>query len=412
MSSNRDKYSANELEEIRKMLGENLGNDSNHAEKILSSRFTAAEEKEDEEPEIIEDEDKFNQGRSGPKVDVAAVIKSRDLPTMIEAIPSVREDETQIRQIIAAILKHPDVKSFHLVEALSKVKDDVQLVNALVHGIISRKGVNPLIEALKYSTCSPQAMKSLAQAVADQGTVNHVLRAIASSPRDQPEAEMSWAMEVIGKGSMEQILEAMNLIEDMSPGTVILATGLVNRKEVIVEPLVRAMGNCRKNDKAMAILIVRLVKMVDTPSLVSVLEKYVSDSTEAGEIVAAQLVYKVAREPSRRSLLASACRRVKTDSMTAQLIAGGIIRHRDAELLEKSYSRLGTSPTAQKMVALEIVNKKGKIMALRSLGKNVWEMIKNQGEIKTSIRKTDERYQWLLINRLKLDPKFGYPKKE
>ena len=102
------------------------------------------------------------------------------------------EEPKDIRQLVAAILKHADTKSFHLVEALSRVKEDKELVDALVHGMTSRKGVNPLIEALKYAVISPDAMKNLALSISDQGTVNHVLRAVASAPVNQPECEIIW----------------------------------------------------------------------------------------------------------------------------------------------------------------------------------------------------------------------------
>ncbi|MGN7612314.1 hypothetical protein ACQZV8_09540 [Magnetococcales bacterium HHB-1] len=405
MSSVRNRYSSEELSKIRGVLQDVLGASADDALHNLDQRFTPSDV-EEEEKEAEEGEDLLSgSGKKSSKktaaVDVATVIREGKIPPMLEALSQVQEEPKEVRALVAAILKHRSAKAFHLVEALGKVNTDEELVNALSQGILSRKGVNPIIEALRYAVISPSAMKSLAMGIADQGTVNHVLRAIASSPKNQHEVEVIFAMEVMGKGSVEQMLEAMNLMDDNSPGTVILATGLVHRQEVGVEPLVRGLSNCRSNARASTLLAVKLVSIVDTQSLVSLLEKYVDEKTEVGEIVATKFVYNCLHEKRRGPLLVKACRKIRSNSMTGRILSIGLIKLGDVEAMQKAFQALNFCPSGRDMIALALIKKRGKIMAMRALGKAVWETSKNASEINGNMRKALERYEGLIQGHLK-----------
>ncbi|MBF0110607.1 MAG: hypothetical protein HQL76_15670 [Magnetococcales bacterium] len=393
----RDLYTAEQLAKIRATLQENLGDAKSHALENLDSRFAA---KADE----VADSDKKKHKDEKVHVDVPSVLAEGNLKKMIAALGDVKDNPADCRTLVAAIIQHKEVKAFHLVEAMSKVPGDRELVDSLVQGITARKGVNPLIDALRHAEISPSAIKLLAKGIAEQGTINHIIRAIATAPSDQPEAEIIWAMEVIGKGTMEQILEALNLLNAKSPGTVILATGLVNRKEVAIEPLVRALTSSKDNPKASAILAVELTRQADLNSLVTLLEKYISDGTAAGEIIVTRLVFRSLIERGRTKLLAKAARFVKGDSLAGKILAMGIVELGDGAEMEKAFPRLSGHPTGQKIVAVGLNSKLGGLKALRLLGGSFFKLSKFQDEASAATKEARGRYNQILKEVLGEDP--------
>lgn len=392
------RYSADQLDKIRQQLAETLGSDSSSVLNDLNKRVKP---KDDAPPPDMavgagggEDGKKGSGISSLGQINVPRLIQSGNVEKMVEALSSVAENPQDTRMLVAAILKNPATKSYHMSAALAKVCKDVELVDALVHGMVSRKGVNPLIDSIRYAHDSPRAMKALAIAIAEQGTVNHVIRALANS-KDSPEAETIWGMEVMAKGSLEQMLEAMKLISPTSPGMVVLATGLVNREGVAVEQLVRGMTASKENEQATNLLGQALARIADPPAIVTVLEKYIDDSTEGGEIITARLMQR-----GNPNQLVSACRHVSTGSMASRMLAVAVTRTGNVELMHKAYRIMAANPYAKKILALEIVKRKGKIMALRLLGSDVFELVKNAADIQQFAQKAWNRYNYILKNNL------------
>ncbi|MBF0285165.1 MAG: hypothetical protein HQL51_12005 [Magnetococcales bacterium] len=386
------RFSNEQIEKIRKTLQGSLGDESSQVLQSLESRLSIGEG-----PEISlnasddEDESGGKKVRAPGSINVGRIIEENKVEKMLEALPQVKENHQAVRMLVTAVLQHPESKAFHMVEALGKVKGEVELVNALCKGIISRKGVNPLIEALRHATASQEAMKMLAYAVAEQGTVAHMIRAIATVHKNQ-ELEMIWAMEIMAKGGVDQMLEAINLMDKASPGIVILATGVVSNKEVAISQLVSALQNCKDNPKAASIIAVELARRADISSLVTLLEKYVSDDSDAGEIVVCKLV-----EKGRPPQMVQAVRSISSNSMAGRILAAGIIQGGQAELVERAYKTMSTSaPGAKQMLALDLIKKKGKFNALRILGKEVLDLLKNQEEIEGFGKKAVKRMEWVL----------------
>lgn len=413
----RDLYTSEQLAKIRTTLAEALGEEANVALENLDHRFVAASELSEEEVSLAakgrrgnassDDEDKK------PSVDLDSVIQEGRLKKMLDTLAKIQNEPDQVRTLIAEILRHKEVKAFHMVDAMSKVANDIELVNALAHGIVSHKGVNPLIDGLRHATISPEAMKALAMGVADQGTVNHIIRAIATAPPNQPEAEIIWGMEVMGRGSMEQMLEAIKLMANTSPGTTILATGIVNRKEIAIEPLVRALTATKGNPKATSILAVALTKLADTPALITLLEKYVTDDTDAGEILTIKLVQRSLEEKNRPKLMAKAARVMNGNSMAGKILAMGIVEQGDPMQLEMAYQRMN-HPIGKQMIAIGISKKLTAFKAMRLLGGDYFKLSKMQTTTDAATKEARQRYNWILLNVLgeDLEPKKQYSAKE
>ncbi|MBF0614940.1 MAG: hypothetical protein G8237_12405 [Magnetococcales bacterium] len=410
----RDLYTSEQLAKIRATLAEALGENARQALENLDTRFVAAQEL----PDAPQKGGGGGSSGSSPgrksssmssshddekkhSVDVESVIQEGRLKKMLETLGKIQDEPSQVRTMIAEILRHKEVKAFHMVDAMSKVTGDVELVNALAHGIVSHKGVNPLIDGLRHATISPEAMKSLAMGVADQGTINHVIRAIATAPPDQPEAEIIWAMEVMGRGTMEQMLEAIKLMNNTSPGTTILATGIVNRKDVAIEPLVRAMTATKGNAKATALLAVALTKLADTPSLVTLLEKYVSDDTDAGEILTAKLVQRSlsVAEKERPKLMARAARMMRGNSMAGKILAMGLVQQGDPQQLEAAFQRINHT-TGREILACGIAKKMSAFAAMRLLGGDYFKLSKMQASADVAVREAKQRYEWVIYTLL------------
>ncbi|MEO5377520.1 MAG: hypothetical protein H7832_07035 [Magnetococcus sp. DMHC-6] len=397
--ADRDQYSSEQLEKIRATLRQNLGQESSQALDNLNNRFVPSE-KSEATLQAVKKKKSQEEEKQVVQVDVHAIIQEGDLKKLLDSLELVKDDGTSVRMVVAALLKHPLIKAFHMVEAMSKVSDKRELVEALATGMVIRKGVNPLIDALRYAVISPDAIKNLATGIAEQGTVNHIIRAIATAPRGLAEAEIIWAMEVMGKGTIEQMMEAMNLLEKDSPGVVILATGIVNRAEVTVEPLVRGLGLCKENPKAAAILAIELTRLADLTSLIMILEKHVTDATEAGEYLIVKLVQRSLDPACKQKVLSRACKSIVTPSIAGQILAMGIVEQGDPLQLERSYSRFPYNPAAKKIIGLGIFQKNGKIQSFRIMGKEVLDIIKSQGEIENSIKEARKRYHWVLQNVL------------
>ncbi|MBF0125975.1 MAG: hypothetical protein HQM02_02080 [Magnetococcales bacterium] len=405
----RDQYTSEQLAKIRATLAEALGDDASQALDNLDHRFVAASEELAAEASHGPGARKSHSDGDDEKkssVDVESVIQEGRLKKMLETLDKIQDDSEQVRTLVAEILRHREVKAFHMVDAMSKVTNDVELVNALAHGIVSHKGVNPLIDGLRHATISPEAMKSLAMGVAEQGTVNHIIRAIATAPPNQPEAEVIWAMEVMGRGSMEQMLEAIKLLANTSPGAIILATGIVNRKEVAIEPLVRSLSATKGNAKATTILAVALTKLADTGSLVTLLEKYVTDDTDAGEILTVKLVQRSLEEKGRPKLMAKAARVMHANSMAGKILCMGIVDQGDPGQLEATYQRIG-HPVGKQMVAVGISKKLSALKALQLLGGDYFKLSKFQATADAATKEARQRYNWILMHVLgeSLEPK-------
>ncbi|MBF0260709.1 MAG: hypothetical protein HQL97_02560 [Magnetococcales bacterium] len=408
----RDIYTQEQLDKIRDILKDALGEKAPQALDNLATRFVPAQE-------FPEEPGKGAAGRKGggpaasggssyehheekkSNVDVEGVIQEGKLKKMIEVLSKLQDDPAQVRTMIAEILRHPEVKAFHMVDAMSRVTGDMELVNALAHGIVSHKGVNPLIDGLRHATISPEAMKSLAMGIAEQGTINHVIRAIATAPPDQPDAEIIWAMEVMGRGTMEQMLEAIKLMANESPGTTILATGIVNRKEVAIEPLVRSLTATKGNSKATAILAVALTKIADTAALVTLLEKYVTDDTDAGEILTAKLVQRSLEEKdkSKPKVMARAARMMRGDSMAGKILAWGLVQEGDPMQMEGAFMRIN-HVSGKQILACGIAKKLGSMKALRLLGGDYFKLSKMQAVADAATREAKQRYEWVIYTLL------------
>ncbi|MBF0628905.1 MAG: hypothetical protein HQL91_11875 [Magnetococcales bacterium] len=405
----RDLYTSEQLAKIRTTLSEALGESAHQALDNLDNRFVAASEQP-----AASNQKGGSSGAAASKgggssshyeeekkhfVDVESVIQEGRLKKMLDTLGKIQDEPAQVRTMIAEILRHKEVKAFHMVDAMSKVSGDIELVNALAHGIVSHKGVNPLIDGLRHAVISPEAMKSLAMGVAEQGTINHVIRAIATAPPNQPEAEIIWAMEVMGRGTMEQMLEAIKLMSNESPGTTILAVGIVNRKDVAIEPLVRSLTATKGNAKATAILAVALTRLADTASLVTLLEKYVTDDTDAGEILTAKLVQRSLAEKDRPKVMARAARMMRGNSMAGKILAMGIVQQGDPQQLEASYQRIN-HPVGKQILATGIAKKLSSLQALKLLGGDYFKLSKIQASADAALREAKQRYEWILYSLL------------
>jgi hypothetical protein len=403
----RGLYTAEQLAKIRATLEESLGDSSGGALENLDTRFTPKDESEEagggtREERKKEAEAKEKSEKDEESADVSIIIEEDKLKGMIAAIPDYKNNPDDMQLLASAILNHRDVKAFHLVEALGKINtDDVEMVEAFVEGITSRRGINPLIEALRFATVSPKAVKALAMGVAEQGTVNHLIRAIATAPQGQESAEIVWAMEIMGKGSMEQLLEAMKLLDNNSPGIVILATGLTNRKEVAIEPLVRALAASDGNHKACALLAASLTRLTDPAQLITLLEKYVTDDTEAAEILIAKLILSGNRLKDTAATLGKACGFMRAESMAGKMLAMGIIDQGNATQYEKSYNKMKGHPIGQKMIAIAIKNKVGGLKAMKLLGGVFFRAGKFEDEVRAANSEAKKRYKQVVEDVLK-----------
>jgi hypothetical protein len=400
MSNQKDRYTAEQLEKIRQTLQKSLGDGASAALSNLDQRFISAEEaaKHQPPPDPLADAGRKRGSAATKTIDVAEVIGTGDLEKVMAVLPAVK-DEEDLRTMVTAIMKHPESKATHLVAALSRVDTDVGLVEALVEQIVSKKGVNPLIDALKHAAASPKAVRMLAAGIAEQGTVTHMLRAIASSPKD-PEAEIVWGMELIGKASIEQIYDAMKLFDVQSPGIVILATGLVNRPGIAAEHLVRPLGTIKDNAQALSIVIARLARMIDVPQVISLMEKYLTDDSEGAEILAVRLIYRCLNTPIRQKEIAGACKYARSDSMMGQLLAVGVIMLGEESEMVRAYERLPAGAMSKKIVGLALMDKVNRLKALSLMGKGSFELQKSASEIQAATRKAKERYHDILVNVL------------
>lgn len=393
------RFTPEQLEKIRSTLKGNLGDDSAKVLQSLDKRFTAETDAGQEIiMEDVEDETPGKPARVSGQINVARIIQEGKIEKMVETLGQVKENPAAIKALVNALLQGEDTKAFHLVETLSKVRTDPELTLALVRGIVSKKGINPVIEALRHATASQEAMRLLAQNIAENGTVSHIIRAIATVHKNA-EVEVVWAMEVIAKGTVEQMLEALNLMDKESTGVIILATGIINHKEVVIGQLVQALSGCKDNAKASSIVATELARRADVNSLVTLLEKYLSDDTDAGEIVVCKLV-----EKGRILQLLEACRHISANSIAGRILATGIIQRADPEQLLKAYKMLSSNVVARQIIGLDLVKKKGKLMALRDLGKEVLDLVKNQAEIESFAKKAQKRMEWVLSNELQEAP--------
>ncbi|MBF0125155.1 MAG: hypothetical protein HQL60_07455, partial [Magnetococcales bacterium] len=387
-------YTSAQLEQIRKTLQGSLG-DAGAAQAIanLEQRFTPSENSVQQT-----DSNQKKPGHAGPKpVDIGEVLASDSIEKILETLPLVKEDH-EIRPVVEALIKHPETKAFHLVDALSNVSKNVTFVEMLVEAIVTKKGINPLIDALKYASLSSKSVTMLANSIGEQGTVTHVLRAIASAPPNQPEAEIVWAMEVIGKGGFEQINDALKLMDINSPGIVVLTTGLVNRPGVAIEHLIRPLAVIKENSQALTVLLTRLAKLVDVPQMLSLLEKHIPDNCEGAEYVAARLVNRCLASASRVKEIAMACRCMRTDSMTARILAYGVVKQGAEDQMMRAYERLPAGSTAKHMAGIGVLNKVNKLKALTLLGREGMALSKYAGEVQAAMRAAQERYQWIMAN--------------
>nr|CRH07923.1 Conserved protein of unknown function [Candidatus Magnetococcus massalia] len=404
----RDQFTQKQLDSIKEQLQKSLGDEnSTKAVGNLENRFTAKEEEiiVEANPDVMDDPHATGGFKPGSKIDVDEVISEGKMGPMVATLgPLVKLDgrEADLKKVVDAIISHPEVKSFNLVEALGKVKKNVNMVELLVEQIANRKGINPLIDALKAAGKSKKAMAMLAQGISEEGTVNHLLRAIASAPRDQDEVEITLTMEVIGKGSLEQMLEAVKLIDPMSPGAVVLATGIGNLRTLPLEPLIRALTAIKDNEKAAFILTKRLVNTVEVPALVSLLEKYVSDITPPAQVVMTYLIHKVMIQPSRNVELSKATKVVRGDSITAQMLATALVKFGDQDALERAYKRMGACHNAKVILAVAFAKKGGMFGTIRKLGKPGWDMSKHSGEANKLMKGAWARCEELATDVLEL----------
>ncbi|MBF0323352.1 MAG: hypothetical protein HQL62_10525, partial [Magnetococcales bacterium] len=387
--SQRDRYSADQLAKIRATLKDTLGEDAAKALENLDNRFVPTSASSgDDATKPKKKMERPTAASKASKIDVEELARSGEVGKMVEALSLVLEDPIKVKVLISGILNNGETKAMHLTESLSKVHKFPDLVDFLVQKIVSFKGINPLVESLKFATASPKAMRLLAQGIAEQGTVNHILRAIAGAPKNQDEAEVIWSMEVIGKGSIDQILDAMKLIDPLSPGSVILATGLINRQGIQVEPLVRGLTACKDNPKSSTLVAATLCKMIDVPALISILEKYLPDKCESAEIVVSKLVHRCADSSTRNHDMVDAARYIKADAMAGQILALGLIKLDNEDILYRGYKRLPANSMSKKMTALAYIKKKGKLMSLRTLGKEGWDLTKDAEAIEKATRVT------------------------
>lgn len=404
----KDIYTAEQLERIRTTLGSSLGDKSAQALETLESRFAPAPDISEEDAKLM----KLREKMDNKSVDVDAVIATGRLPAMISALERAKEEPEKQKRLVSIIISHKEAKPPALVEALSKVSDKQELVEMLVAAIIAQRGVNPLIDALRYATISQTAYNTLAKGIAEQGTVNHMIRTIGTAPRGQPDAELMWAMEIMRKGTLEQMLESMNLLDDNSPGIVALATGVTNRKDVGVEPMVRALAHCKNNAKASAILSRELTNIADVNAIVVILEKYVSDGTDAGEILAVKLVHRTKFAKSREGLLFKACRHMREDSMAGKILAMGIYELGNAEKMAEGYQRMQAHPNGQKILAMGAYKKLSAFKSMSLLGKKYFQMAPIVAEAEGYLKEARTRYEWVLREVLEEDPSITPPPEE
>lgn len=389
-----DTYDEEKLKKIRATLSNVLEDTHSFALDHLDKRFLPEEavRVENEEKKIKEEE--ARKKKSGPEK--RAAIPKRKLLDILSGLEDVQEDVDKARALIEEVSNHPQTKAFHLVEMMDKLRHHPSLVDILAKDIATRKGLNPMIDALHCAVNSPEAIKILARSIAEKGTVNHIIRAIGTAPKQQPYAETLWTTEIMYRGNAGQMLEALNLLESDSPGLLILATGLVHREEIGIEPLVRATQATKENYKASAILAVKLAQLCDSFSLVSLLESHVSDTSYAGQVLVAKLVHQSLYEKGHGRSLVKAAGFMRGKSMAGHMLAMGILELSDVELLEKSYNRMKFHPTGQQMLAVGIARKAGKLKAMRILGSQLLSISKIEAETEKKIAEARKFHDLLL----------------
>ena len=399
-----DTYTSAQLEKIRGTLSDSLGNSSNDAIDRLDERFVAKEDSPLSDATTTRTTQPTEESRKKlaekRKFDLDLLINKGNLQSMLAGVEYLKDDYGALLKLVRAILDHQQTKAFHLLEVLKILNKNPEILEMLVSGMIARKGINHLIDAMHIVKSNPESMKKLASSIADQGTVNHIIRTIATAPKEQPEAETILTMEVIARGTVKQILEVFKLIEPGSPGGVVLATGLVNRKEVTIESLVVAIKASKDDILATTILTVALANLADVPTLVNLLEKYISDTTYAGEILTSKLVHQSLNERGRIKLMAKAAQYMHSGSIAGQILAMGIVEQGDVVQMERAYNRMRTHPIGQKIVAVGIIEKLGTLKAMRILGSQYFNIAKFQTQVSSATKEARELYKHILKENL------------
>ncbi|MBF0453315.1 MAG: hypothetical protein HQL72_00690 [Magnetococcales bacterium] len=399
-------YTEEQIKQIRATLHATMGNTLDGALDKLVARLDAKGGGEDTEETILnrplpsqEEEEEETQ-----KLDLDAIIQSGNVAKLLLSLKKIKGDLETCDRIVDALLAHPKGKSFQLVDALEKTFHHPSILEKIVDGLVTRKGVTPLIEALKYTETSPSSATKLATAICHNGTVNHLIRSLATLPSGLSGAEIVLAMEIIARGGVQQILEACKLLSHHSPGIIVLATGLTNRQDPTIEPLVRALNAVSENHVASAILATKLAQISDPKSLVALLAKHLSDETSAGEILTCQLVYHCLQKEGGTKLMAKAARYMRQDSLSGNILAMGIVKQGNEKQMERAYNRMKSHPMGQKIVAAGIVKKLGKIKAIKILGRKIFKISGDEKSTKKAHKEALTQYEMILKGDLKLNP--------
>jgi hypothetical protein len=398
--SNSELYSEEQIRHIRSTLQSTMGEVLGGTLDNLESRFqTRTITNEADEPENKK-QPPSPEEKSDKKLhlDIDEVIEKNRLLSLLSSLDDAKENLTQSSRLVTALLAHPEAKPFHLVNALGKTFRHKKLLCQIVDDLCTRKGITPLIDALGLAESCPEEVTKLATAIAQNGSVNHLIRSIATAPKNQPKAEIILTMEVMARGSTQQILEAINLLDAHSPGAIILATGLVNRSEIAIEPLVRALNSVKINHVASAVLAIKISEMSDTTTLVTLLEKYVSDDSSAGEILTTKLVHQSLKEKGRTKYMAKASSYMHKNSISGKILAMGILKQGSVIQMERAYKRMKPHPIGQKMMAVGISKKLGTIKAMKILGSQLFKISTFEKEVKAAFQEAQEYYELVLVD--------------
>jgi hypothetical protein len=320
------------------------------------------------------------------------------LQDMMDGLKRVKENKGEAKILVEAILINKQTRAFHLLEVLKDTKQHEEIVDSLVSGIVSRKAINSLIDALSFVENSPNALRHLAEAIVATGKINQIIRAIGTAPKGLPDAEIIWTVEILSKGTLEQIMEAVKLLEVNSPGMIILVAGLVNRDDIAIESLVRAIDFTKSNPNATTLLATAIVRIADAPTIVTLLEKHISDSSYAAEILVTGLVNKSTKGRGKGKLLSKASRCMRSDSTAGQILAMGIVKQKNSEILLNSYNSMKSHQIGRKMIAVGIVDTLGKMQAMKILGSQYFKISKFREEVSAATEEASSFYQFILAD--------------
>ncbi|MBF0588653.1 MAG: PilZ domain-containing protein [Magnetococcales bacterium] len=306
------------------------------------------EEEDSEEsfdPELLEECDHKKGHMEDQSPEVYDAIRGGQSEEMLAHLASWQGNQDVTMELVEGLVKHGS--SSELLAAFRHLypHEGHPGVELLFNALLEKRHFATLMEMLQILPEASPFMTPLCGCVVDAFRGEKLMEAVRRT-RNKPKIQSQLITNLVDRGSVDDFVQSLGFMEENPHGTMLVVDQISKRSDTSDDYMrvIAMMRNMTRGDsnQALEVLLKKFIKVATDGALLQVLERYVSDQGEAGQILTSEMAHR-----GNPLLVAKAFKQVAMDSTSSMVLAYGLVQCGTREYIEAALEFCGSCPRAR-----------------------------------------------------------------